>query len=196
MDQHVVAAIMGLHAVSCWHKGRAVAHRDSYCKQRDRCQCRYQSIGNKIMSGKDDAPLVVLDPSCKWDKDIDKIAQQALAQLPDGKGEFGGVLFKNAQGEYCYSTFAGSGSGTTFKVRARMPDKESALAGLFHNHPLTNSGRLDSAAAQFSADDVDVANLLGVPSYIRTPLDIRKLAPGAAKSGRPNPGTALERLIQ
>ncbi len=135
-------------------------------------------------------PFVVLDPSCKWDKDIDKIARQALEQLPDGKGELGGVLFKNADGEYCYSTFGGNSSATTFKVRAKIP-AQSSLAGLYHLHPRENGGRLDPSAAKFSAEDVDMARALGVPSYIRTPLDMRKLGPGDAKPGRTAPGMVL-----
>lgn len=127
---------------------------------------------------------LVLDPSCAWDPDIDKIATQALLRLPKEKREYGGVLYKNATGEYCYSTFA-PGERDTFAFKAKIP-KDTSLAGVYHNHPGDGmrTGKLETTAGdprKHSDHDAEVAMNLKVPSYIRVDKDngaIRRLAPG------------------
>jgi hypothetical protein len=125
---------------------------------------------------------LILDPSCVWDKDIDKVAATALLRLPPEKREQGGVLYKNGAGEYCYSTF-GPGDETKFKLTAQIPD-DATLAGLYHSHPGSGGevGKFQKKAspAKHSSLDAEVAGRLRVPSYIRVDQsgEIRRLDPG------------------
>lgn len=107
-------------------------------------------------------PTVTLDPSCAWDPDINVVAEQALSRIPRAQREHGGVLYKNAQGEYCYSTYAqgGDGFGASYKI-AKPP--ESSVAGIYHSHPDVKRGE----GGVFSPTDVLQAAKRQVPSFIR-----------------------------
>ncbi len=109
------------------------------------------------------ADVAVLDPSCVWQPDMQKAAITALRGVNrNNLDEVSGVLYKDANGNYCYSLPVQSGSQKDFKMQARIP-KGASLAGLWHTHP-DNRDRDD---AYFSPNDVQAAQNLDVPSFIR-----------------------------
>jgi hypothetical protein len=88
------------------------------------------------------------------------------------------VIFKRPDGSHVYSTVAPQVTHDTFALRAQMP-KGYTLSGIVHSHPGT-----DGDAYKFSPNDLDVANKLGVPSYIRFlgNNQMRKYVPGSTKT--------------
>lgn len=94
--------------------------------------------------------------------------------------EQAGVVFKKPDGTYSYSTVAPSQQADTFALRARMPQGYS-LAAIVHSHPGN-----DADGQVFSGNDLDVADQLKVPSFVRFNKDnsIRKYTPGVTKTQR------------
>lgn len=94
-------------------------------------------------------------------------------------GEHAGVIFQRPDGKYVYSTVTPQ-SGDTFSLKASVPSGYK-LAGIVHSHPGD-----DDDAGYFSPTDVDVANQLKLPSYIRFLKDdsMRKFVPGVTKTQR------------
>ena len=122
-------------------------------------------------------PKVALDPSCVWQPDLEATALAALLRVPKGgRSEHAGVLYKDANGNYCYSTSA-PGDPDSFNISAAIPEGTS-LAGTYHNHPQGAAG--DGDSRMFSPNDVSVAKNLGVPSFIRADRDggVRSFTPG------------------
>jgi hypothetical protein len=105
---------------------------------------------------------VSLDQACVWQPDIDRAAVEAFHHIPAGPHEYGGAIYRDAAGRYCYSV-PGRGKGDdSFTFRIVIPDG-AALAGLYHTHPYDGGKESDT----FSPDDVKVADKLDVVSYIR-----------------------------
>jgi hypothetical protein len=77
---------------------------------------------------------VTLDQACVWQPDLDRAAVEAFHHIPAGRHEFGGAIYRDAAGRYCYST-PGRGTGDdSFTFRIVIPDG-ATLAGLYHTHP-------------------------------------------------------------
>lgn len=89
-------------------------------------------------------------------------------------GEQAAVIFQRPDGSHVYSTIAPQTDHDSFALRAQMP-KGYKLSGIVHAHP----GQ-DDQGQVFSPNDLNVANQLKVPSYIRFLKDnsIRKYTPG------------------
>lgn len=123
-----------------------------------------------------DLPYAVLDPSCVWDPDINRVASGILAKIAHIKNnEVGGVLYKNEAGEYCYSAPLTSRSNQNIQYKVRVP-KGLSVAGMYHTHPDT----IPEKGGMFSPEDVEMADALKVPSYILSQRsgDINRYAPG------------------
>lgn len=90
------------------------------------------------------------------------------------KIEQSAALFQRPDGKYSYSAAVTNTDHDNFGMRVQLP-KGTSLAAIVHSHPGS-----DDLGQYFSANDIDVANQLKVPSYIRFLRDdsIRKYVPG------------------
>lgn len=90
------------------------------------------------------------------------------------KIEQSAALFQRPDGKFSYSAAVTNADHDTFGMRVQLP-KGTALAAIVHSHPGT-----DDLGQYFSTNDIDIANQLKVPSYIRFLRDdsIRKYVPG------------------
>ena len=90
------------------------------------------------------------------------------------KIEQSAALFKRDDGKYLYSAAVTNADHDNFGMRVQLP-KGTTLAGIVHSHPGT-----DDLGQYFSSNDIDIANQLKVPSYIRFLRDdsIRRYTPG------------------
>lgn len=95
-----------------------------------------------------------------------------FGKLP--KVEQSAALFKREDGKYIYSAAVTNSDHDNFGMRVQFP-KGMTLAGIVHSHP----GE-DDLGQYFSPNDIDIANQLKVPSYIRFLRDdsIRRYTPG------------------
>jgi hypothetical protein len=84
------------------------------------------------------------------------------------------ALFKRSDGKYQYSNAVTNSDHDNFGMRVQFPQGVT-LAGVVHSHPGN-----DELARYFSPNDLNIANQLKVPSYIRFLKDnsIRKYTPG------------------
>ena len=119
---------------------------------------------------------ITVDPSSPKFDTIDQAAKalsEKFGATSRNINEQAGVLFKSPDGKFQYSTGIG-GSDDNFALAAQIPDQFS-LAGIVHTHPGQTS---DSQV--FSPHDLDVANQLKLPSYVRFLKDgsTRKYIPG------------------
>lgn len=128
-----------------------------------------------------DLPIARLDPSCVWNADIDAAAMGILGQLRKSLTEAGGVLYRNANGEYCYSKPITSSKDQHIEYKIALP-KGMSVAGMYHTHPAT----IPELGGVFSPDDVQMADTLKVPSYIHAQADdeVRRYTPGVSKTIR------------
>lgn len=122
---------------------------------------------------------VTLDPNSPVFQTPDAAAD-AISQGFKGKNEQAAAIIKRPDGTYGYSTVTPPQTETNFALRLQLPQGH-ALAGIVHNHPGT-----DSAGQVFSPDDINVANQLKVPSFIRFNKDssIRQYIPGVTATQR------------
>jgi hypothetical protein len=99
------------------------------------------------------------------------------------------VILQRPDGSHVYSTLV-QHSHDDFQLKASFP-KGWKISGIVHSHP----GQ-DDAAKYFSQDDVNVADQLKVPSYIRFNKDasIRKYVAGrtAVQNYRPVGGGSIK----
>lgn len=126
----------------------------------------------------DTIPLAELDPQADWHPDADTAAMRAVASLGKSRGnERAGVLFKNPNGKFSYSSPVEQ-NRDNFSLRVK-PDPGHAIAGIFHTHPSN-----DQASQVFSPGDIDMANRLKVPSYVLFEKDgsVRKYVPGKTQT--------------
>ena len=95
------------------------------------------------------------------------------------KIEQSAALFKRPDGKYIYSDAVTNSDHDNFGMRIQLP-KGTTLAGIVHSHPGN-----DDLGQYFSSNDIDVANQLKVPSYIRFLRDdsIRRYTPGQTSTG-------------
>lgn len=121
-----------------------------------------------------------LDPTSAWHPDIDMAALAALRAIADmdTSREYGGLIFRNKDGQYAYSVPV-PGTEDSFKLRARFNPEELEMAGIYHNHP-------EGLWRQqfFSSKDVDTAKKLGLLSYILIGNQVRKFDPNIHKTSR------------
>lgn len=138
-------------------------------------------------------PLAVLDPTCQWTDNKDQAAVTALtnaSQVTD-KAETGGAIYQNPQGQYCYSIPVGGKQAEHFQLRAQSTP-EQRVVGVYHTHP----GGGGDTAAQFSPDDVNMANQLKMQSYIKALQSgvVKRYDPAVDKPrgvDRPSAGTLV-----
>jgi Domain of unknown function (DUF4329) len=122
--------------------------------------------------------VTIDDKSPSFDT-ADQAANALSATLDDGshKIERAGMLYAGSDGKYKYSTTI-TGSHDNFALAATIPPGYK-LAGIVHAHP----GK-DEDGQMFSPDDVQVANRLNLPSYVRflNSGDTRKYVPGKTET--------------
>jgi hypothetical protein len=130
-------------------------------------------------AAKSKSPIAHLDPTSPWLPDRDAIVAEAIRRwAKDGNTETSGVIFKNADGNYAYSIPLTSARHDEFALRAQLP-KGQTLGAILHSHPGN-----DDLAGYFSPHDVQMADKLGIPSYIRFDSDgsLRSYMPGKTKT--------------
>lgn len=126
-------------------------------------------------------PRVSLDPNASAYKSPDDAADDVSKGFLDPKnpqqGERIAVIVKRPDGMYSPSTVTEPQGGDSSALAIGLP-QGYALAGIVHSHP----GR-DATSREFSQDDIDTANALKVPSFIRFARDgsIAKFVPGQSK---------------
>jgi len=141
---------------------------------------------------KADKPVAALDPTSPWLPDLDTAVNEAIKR--SGKiasNEQSGVIFKNADGHYAYSIPLTSARQDDFALRAQLA-KGQSLAAIWHSHPGD-----DELATYFSPHDLEMADKLGIPSYVRFNSDgsIRSYTPGKTKTSYVSaPGDRVSRL--
>lgn len=132
-------------------------------------------------ASKDKMPVAALDPTSPWLPDLDAAVNEAIKR--SGKitaNEQSGVVIKNADGHFAYSIPLTSVRQDDFALRARLAQGQS-LAAIWHSHPGN-----DELAGYFSPHDLEMADKLNVPSYVRFNSDgsIRSYTPGKTKTRR------------
>jgi hypothetical protein len=92
-------------------------------------------------------------------------------------GEKAGVILKDPEGKYRYSTTL-DGTNDNFELHAAIP-KGYTFAGIMHSHPGN-----DARGQVFSPDDIHTSTNLKVPSYISflESGEVRKYVPGQTKT--------------
>ena len=110
---------------------------------------------------------------------LDDIAAQALWPLRGERIEHIGLLYDDGGTIRATDTAAGRRASArgTFGIPA------GSLVGIFHNHPLSGRAKKDAQRRQFSPDDVQNAERLGVPSYIIAGGMLRRYDPGTPHAG-------------
>jgi hypothetical protein len=101
-----------------------------------------------------------IDPNSPLFGSLDEAANAFGATFPNADVETAGMLYKDADGKYRYSTTI-PGTDEHFELRALVP-KGASLGAIVHSHP----GK-DQYGQVFSPDDLKTADLLKLPSYVR-----------------------------
>lgn len=127
-------------------------------------------------------PRISLDPNSPVFDSADEAANAMAGTFGSTKkvNERAGVLLKDGDGKYRYSTTV-DGSNDQFALAAQIP-QGMTFAGIVHSHPGT-----DQRGSVFSPDDVNTANQLKVPSYVRfagADGAVRKYVPGQTKTSQ------------
>jgi len=117
---------------------------------------------------------VTLDPNSKAYRNADGAADAVSKDFAKQKdSEQAAIIFQGPDGRYYHSTVAPSHSHDDFSLVTRMPPGHK-LAAIIHSHPGT-----DSYGLVFSPKDLDTADRLKVPSFVRfSDNQIRKYVPG------------------
>lgn len=125
-------------------------------------------------------PLAVtLDGASPSYKTADGAADAVSKAFPAQKdNEQAAVIFQRPDGTYGYSTVAPQTDHDNFSLRAQIPTGHK-LAGIVHSHP-----GADAYGQVFSPRDLEVADQLKVPSFIRFNSDssIRRYVPGTTST--------------
>lgn len=106
---------------------------------------------------------------------LDQAAHEVCSTLDrKSKVEQSAALFKRADGKYMYSAPVTNEDHDNFGMRVQLP-KGVTLAGVVHSH----LGQ-DDLGQYFSPNDINIANQLKIPSYIRFMRDdsVRRYTPG------------------
>lgn len=108
----------------------------------------------------------------------------------------GGILFNPQTRQYAYTTPAGMSQDAHFGTRVQFVQPWQ-LDSIYHSHPSA------PRSTQFSQDDIDIAQRLGVPSYILTRYDnkVRLFDPATSPvvkspEGNFSPGTVVDETTQ
>lgn len=130
-------------------------------------------------------PKISIDPNSPAFENMDEAARAFAATFPNDGSETAGMLYKDTDGQFRYSTSI-PGTDEHFKFGALVP-KGVSLGAIVHSHP----GK-DQLGQVFSPDDLDMANQMKLPSYIRflNADDLRVYRPGVTKTEKmPMEGT-------
>lgn len=130
-------------------------------------------------AAKDKMPMASLDPTSPWLPDLDTAVNEAIKRSGAiTRNEQSGVVIKNADGHFAYSIPLTSVRHDDFALRAQLAQGQ-ALAAIWHSHPGN-----DQLAGYFSPHDLEMADKLKVPSYIRFNADgsIRSYTPGKTRT--------------
>ena len=119
-------------------------------------------------------PPAQIDPNSDGHEDIDGSAEHALSGVANPEQEQAGVILRSPEGKYFYTSPTTSPHHDSFEIRV-MLQKGWQIAGIYHSHP----GKDDDGQV-FSPQDLQVAQQLNVPSYIKFMKDgaVRKYIPG------------------
>lgn len=124
------------------------------------------------------APLTI-DPNSPHYDSLDDAATAFAATFPNKGDETAGMLYKDVDGKYRYST-AMPGTDEHFQLTAAVP-KGASLGAIVHSHP-----GADQLGQVFSPNDLKTADQLKLPSYVRfLQADaLRVYRPGVTKTER------------
>jgi hypothetical protein len=124
------------------------------------------------------SPQVTLDPNSPVFQTPDGAAAAVSKMFANLPGEQSAACILRPDGTYGYSTISPQQEESHFEMRVALP-KDHKLACVIHSHPGN-----DQDGQYFSSDDIDVANKLNVPSFIRFNRDdsIRRYTPGQTKT--------------
>lgn len=131
------------------------------------------------MPANSDIPSVALDPNSPSFATPDAAADavsKGFGKIP--KYEQAAILIQKPDGSYAYSTVAHQKDHDNFALQAAIPHGHK-LAGIVHSHPGD-----DDNGQVFSPHDLDVADQLKVPSFVRFLKDdsVRSYTPGKTKT--------------
>ena len=137
---------------------------------------------------KQKVPTAILDPTCVWQPSKDQAATQALANAAQQSQNYetAGAIFKNADGNYCYSIPVGGTSPGHFAFGVKTPP-DQPMAAIYHTHPVGGS---EGENEDFSPGDVDMAKRLKMSSYIKalTSGVVKRFDPGVTSTTREGTG--------
>ena len=121
---------------------------------------------------------ITLDPNSPIFQTPDGAAAAVSKMFAHLPGEQSAACILRPDGTYGYSTISPQQGETNFQMRVALP-KDHKLACIVHSHPGN-----DQDGQYFSPDDINVANQLKVPSFIRFNRDdtIRRFTPGVTKT--------------
>jgi hypothetical protein len=106
---------------------------------------------------------ITLDPTSQPYETADQAATALADNFKSKKTpglETAGFVLKDVDGKFRYSTYVG-GTDDHFEFAAQLP-RGYSLAAIVHAHP----GK-DAAGQVFSPDDLEMADKLKIPSYVR-----------------------------
>lgn len=126
-----------------------------------------------------EAPSPTIDPQDYPDAQHAAVAALYALNTKRAADEQAGVVLLSPDGKY-YDTSPVSAQEDHFALRLKL-EKGWSIAGIFHTHPGD-----DDRAGYFSPGDLEIANRLKVPSYIKFAKDgsIRSYTPGRTKTTR------------
>ena len=120
-------------------------------------------------------PIVGPHPQSPAFDSLDQAAHEVSGGFDKkSKTEQSAALFRRADGKYLYSAPVTNSDHDNFGMRVQLPQGVT-LAGVVHSH----LGQ-DDLGQYFSPNDLNIANQLKVPSYIRFMRDdsVRRYTPG------------------
>jgi hypothetical protein len=145
------------------------------------------------MSQQSDIPTVSLDPNSPSFDTPDAAADAVSKDFgKDQRNESAAVVIQRPDGSYGYSTPAPQKDHDNFALKAALANGHK-IAGIVHSHPGT-----DDNGQVFSQHDLEVAEAMKVPSFVRFLKDdsVRKYVPGTTKtSWLSTPGTRLKARV-
>lgn len=128
---------------------------------------------------------------------METAVQEAFKLIPaDAQGEMGGgILFCDNANFKGYVLTEAVGQGDSHKMQMQIvapKDWNCRTVALYHTHPGTNE-----AADYFSTKDIEVAEQLNIPSFIRTSLCqcIKAFYPGKTHKARARIGLTKDSRI-
>jgi proteasome lid subunit RPN8/RPN11 len=127
---------------------------------------------------------------------IEAAAVQALDAITEHAYEVGGVILKDQDGKYYPTPPKGDKDTDGFEIKVYYP-KGHKIVAIYHTHPDQGVGEIDGEL--FSPVDVEIADTMQVPSYIKALRSgtVRKYEPGVHRTRRykaPGRGTPKGRI--